>query len=583
MKQSTLNRVWAQLILTALYRAGVRDICIAPGSRSTPLTLEAHALRNIDNNVRLHTHFDERGLGFLALGLAKSSNVAVAIIVTSGTAVANLLPAVTESRLTREKLVVVSADRPIELIDCGANQAINQRHLFGEQADFFCDLPSPCATISPAWLVSMLDEHSFLQAQRGGTLHVNCPFPEPLYGEKEDASGYLLPVKRWLDTSSSFLSFTPNIADLSSIIPSWQTFQHQKGLIIAANMDAASRVRVGELAQMLGWPLLCDPQAGKGSAYAGFDVWLQNQGCFELLQQAECVIQFGARLVSKRLKSFVGDFQGNFWLVDPHFGRLDEYHLPATRIVARPDVVANTLITSLGSASADSDLENREKPRCADWASALGVASARYFALLNRYVQEINGLSEMAIATDFAHWLAPQTDVFIGNSLAIRLLDMCCQLPDVAVFANRGASGIDGLIATACGVQRIQQRPMVCFLGDTSALYDLNSFALLAKNRWPLVVMVINNDGGGIFDLLPVPAEQKEAFYRQPHGFDFAHAAAMFGLNYCAPNTISDARAACLNAQQQFGTTVLELQVPAGESGRQLPSLFSGVANANLC
>ncbi|MGF1766025.1 2-succinyl-5-enolpyruvyl-6-hydroxy-3-cyclohexene-1-carboxylic-acid synthase [Enterovibrio makurazakiensis] len=574
LSQATLNRIWSRLVLTSLVRSGVVDICIAPGSRSTPLTLEAERLKRHNPNITLHTHFDERGLGFLALGLAKASQRPVAVIVTSGTAVANLLPAVAESRLTREKLVLLTADRPPELIQCGANQAIGQKAIFGEHADQFCDLPSPSETIAPTWLLSLLSESLHHQAESGGSLHVNCPFPEPLYGDMDDASHYLAPVLPWLNSDKPYLTLSKMSPCLDDVKAQWQNRVSQKGVLIAGRMTQDDRHTVQVLADQLGWPLLTDPQAGKGSDYSGFDVWLQNPACAEWLKHADCIVQFGSRLVSKRLGQFISSFVGDYWLVDDHQGRLDPYHQSAYRIIASPSVVADTLIQCTCQMNLPQPVN--------DWARDLASVSQQVMALLHEQCHSSSGVSELAFATDVADWITPDCDVFIGNSMAIRLLDMCACLPDVAVFANRGASGIDGLIASAAGVQRTRQKPMLCLLGDTSALYDLNSLALLANNPQPLVLVVINNNGGGIFDMLPVPEAEKDTYYRMPHGVEFSHAAAMFGLRYANPSTLKQARQVCLEAMNQTGTTVIELTVPAGECGRDLKALFETVRHANL-
>ncbi|SUP91233.1 2-succinyl-5-enolpyruvyl-6-hydroxy-3-cyclohexene-1-carboxylate synthase [Yersinia pseudotuberculosis] len=189
MSTSVFNRRWAALLLEALTRHGVRHICIAPGSRSTPLTLAAAA----NPSLVCHTHFDERGLGHLALGLAKASTEPVAVIVTSGTAVANLYPALIEAGLTGERLILLTADRPPELIDCGANQAIRQQGLFASHPTLSVNLPRPTPDISARWLVSTLD--SAMAQLQHGALHINCPFAEPLYGGMSNSMPTGLP--RW--------------------------------------------------------------------------------------------------------------------------------------------------------------------------------------------------------------------------------------------------------------------------------------------------------------------------------------------------------------------------------------------------
>lgn len=180
MSSILFNRRWASVLLEALTRHGVHHVCIAPGSRSTPLTMAAASHPRLHS----HTHFDERGLGHLALGLAKVSGQPVAVIVTSGTAVANLYPALIEAGLTGERLILLTADRPPELIDCGANQAIRQQNMFASHPTETLSLPRPTPDISAAWLVSSID--SAMARLDHGALHINCPFADPLYGEDDD-------------------------------------------------------------------------------------------------------------------------------------------------------------------------------------------------------------------------------------------------------------------------------------------------------------------------------------------------------------------------------------------------------------
>lgn len=188
---ATFNHVWSSLLLEELFRLGVRDIALASGSRSAPLTMAAAA----HPGFRRHLHFDERGLGFMALGLAKGSGRPVAVIMTSGTAVANLWPAVAEAQLTGVPLIILSADRPPELIDNGANQAIDQQGIFGRYPVYQQNLPSPTATIPAAFVLSSVDQALAQQARTPGPVHFNCMYPEPLYpGDAYlDYSAYLAP------------------------------------------------------------------------------------------------------------------------------------------------------------------------------------------------------------------------------------------------------------------------------------------------------------------------------------------------------------------------------------------------------
>ncbi|WP_373455299.1 2-succinyl-5-enolpyruvyl-6-hydroxy-3-cyclohexene-1-carboxylic-acid synthase [Photobacterium aquimaris] len=564
--RAALNGCWASLILEELVRLGVQDVCIAPGSRSTPLTLAAAKLPQLT----IHTHFDERGLGFLALGLAKASRAPVAVIVTSGTAVANLLPAVAETGLTGEKLVLLTSDRPAELIQCGANQAIRQHGIFSNHVSHFLDIPSPSLDIEPNWLLCAIDDVMQQQQLRGGSVHFNCHYPEPLYGDDVDFSEYLKPVAQWQQDQQPYCDHQALLASTTATIDhsQWQSLCAQKGVIVAGRMEANELNVVRQLAKVLGWPLLVDPQAGGSSAYAGFDGWLQNTACQDHLQQAQVLLQFGGRLVSKRLLQLIGQHSWqSFLLIDPLAGRLDPNHRRSQRIQAN--------IEAWAQAAIDITTESSH----AQWALPLATASEYYFDIVTAHSSPF---SELGLAAHVMQWIAPQTELFLGNSMIVRLLDMCAQLPLTATFANRGASGIDGLIATTAGVQRARKAPLVCLIGDTSLLYDLNSLALLKQQQYPLVIIVTNNDGGGIFDMLPVPAQQKDDFYRMPHGFEFSHAAAMFGLNYCAPTTLAAAETVIREGQQYAGTTLVEIKTPAGEAGEMLKVLFDEVKHATL-
>ncbi|WP_075533035.1 2-succinyl-5-enolpyruvyl-6-hydroxy-3-cyclohexene-1-carboxylic-acid synthase [Moritella viscosa] len=634
--QAPLNRLWSSLMLDELSRLGVRHVCVAPGSRSTPLVLAAEG----NDNLTLHNHFDERGLGFYALGLAKSLQAPVAVIVTSGTAVANLLPAVVESGLTKEKLVLLTADRPIEQINCGANQAIQQSGLFSSHVCHELLLPSPSLAITPQWLLSSIDQSLAVQQQVGGSVHINCPYPEPLYGGEADFSDYLAGITGWQASQNTYLSINSLgansiginglntylsdshsthchsldlkvSADLYTSIYTNMPVVNKKGLVVIGAIAVAEIQEIKYWAAVLGWPVLVDSQSGGSSEWAHYDVWLQNQACHDKLAEAEILVQFGARLVSKRLGQFIAqhDWQ-DYWLIADQAGQLDPYHHTCKQFISsvsswltlfveghlnrqlsEPLVSINGTLETNSRIFADIGASHCDANGY-EWAKILTFASCKVRQLVEtRY---IDNLTEISLATmlDACLTMPPLTNptsLFIGNSLIVRLLDMFVTLPNVPVFSNRGASGIDGLLATAAGVQAGQEQGMLCLLGDTSLLYDLNSLALFSSPTYPSVIVVLNNDGGAIFDMLPVNEQQKERLYRMPHGLKFEHAAAMFGLDYVQPKTLTDALSAIdhgLNPIGEFAgeirTLLVEIVTPAGEAAKQLKQLFSEVKNASF-
>ena len=557
--QAVLNRIWSQTLLEELTRLDVEEVCIAPGSRSTPLTLEADA----NQKLTLHTHFDERGLGFLALGLAKASQKPVAVIVTSGTAVANLLPAIAESKLTGEKLVVLSADRPLELVGCGANQAINQVGIYSSHVTQTLNLPSPNTAVPLTWLLTSLDEMMANQARQGGTVHINCPFPEPLYsqGDKTQFAGYLASIDSWQSSSqpysSSFGQWCTESMDCGELF-------NKKGLVIIGSLNLANAKKAKQFANKLGWPVLCDPQSGVNSDWAHFDLWLQNSVAKEQLSECEVIVQFGSRLVSKRLNQWLSEQvtqrAAQYIYVSSQAERNNPSHLPQWHFVADIEQWVETHIskwTALGATQAG-------------WADQLKSKASELEQLAQLHLCGDESLSEIAVALDLAE-RSQNADLFLGNSLIVRLVDMFATLDNRHVYSNRGASGIDGLVATMAGVQRITQQPMLMLIGDTALLYDLNSLALVTHTCAPLVIVVTNNDGGAIFDLLPVPAAQKSALYQMPHGYQFKFAAKQFGLSYVRPQTLSAYQSAVSeHLQQGQGTLIVEVITPPEQASTQL-------------
>jgi len=555
MSVSSFNRRWAAVILEALTRHGVRHVCIAPGSRSTPLTLAAAENRAFIH----HTHFDERGLGHLALGLAKASNAPVAVIVTSGTAVANLYPALIEAGLTGEKLVLLTADRPPELIDCGANQAIRQPGLFASHPTETLSLPRPTRDIPARWLVSTVD--NALGALRAGALHINCPFAEPLYGEMDETDlAWQQALGDWWQSDKPWLSAPAELASPKQ--RDWFFWRQKRGVVLAGRMSAAEGKKVAEWAQTLGWPLIGDVLSQTGQPLPCADLWLGNAKAVTELEQAQIVVQLGGSLTGKRLLQWQATCTPEeYWLVDPREGRLDPAHHRGRRLVSS---VADWL-----------ELHPAEKR--APWAAAIPELSRQAWQLTAQHSEEFG---EAQLAHRIRHYLPEQGQLFVGNSLVVRLIDAFSRLPaGYPVFSNRGASGIDGLISTAAGVQRANARSTLAIVGDLSALYDLNALALLRQASAPFVLLVINNNGGQIFSLLPTPQSERERFYLMPQNVQFEHAAAMFSLRYQRPTNWAELESALNTAWSKPRATLIEVVVNDSDGAQMLQNLLAQVSH----
>ncbi|MFW0765153.1 2-succinyl-5-enolpyruvyl-6-hydroxy-3-cyclohexene-1-carboxylic-acid synthase [Trabulsiella odontotermitis] len=554
MSVSAFNRRWAAVILEALTRHGVQHVCIAPGSRSTPLTLAAAENRSLIH----HTHFDERGLGHLALGLAKVSKQPVAVIVTSGTAVANLYPALIEAGLTGEKLILLTADRPPELIDCGANQAIRQPGMFASHPTQTLSLPRPSQDIPARWLVSTLD--NALAQQHAGGVHINCPFAEPLYGELDETGlDWQQQLGDWWQSDKPWLR--EDIQLESQQQRDWFFWRQKRGVVVAGRMSAAEGKLVAEWAKTLGWPLISDVLSQTGQPLPCADLWLGNARAVAELAQAQIVVQLGSSLTGKRLLQWQQTCEPQeYWLVDNLTGRLDPAHHRGRRLVN----------------SVERWLELHPAENRTPWSTEIPRLSALAW---DAVVATRDVFGEAQLAHRISNYLPEQGQLFVGNSLVVRLIDALGQLPaGYPVYSNRGASGIDGLISTAAGVQRASARPTLAIVGDLSALYDLNALSLLRQTSAPLVLIIVNNNGGQIFSLLPTPPEARERFYSMPQNVRFEHAAAMFGLHYHCPQNWQALEAALDGAWCAPVTTIIELVVNETDGTQTLQQLLAQVS-----
>ncbi len=553
-----LNLLWARLMLEELHRLGVRHLCLAPGSRSTPLTMAAAG----HDGFQRHTHFDERGLGFAALGLAKSSQSPVAIITTSGTAVANLYPAVIEAYQTGVPLVVLSGDRPPELIACGANQAIIQPAIFANYARRL-DLPTPSLDLPPQALLAQLDQ-AMVDLDR--PLHINCMYREPLYpdGQTHSFDAYLAPIKAWRRSAAPWSAMPPISRSALPGAEECASFAAGKGIIVVGTLAAHQQPeQVLALARRLGWPVLADAQSQLRQADGvvhHIDQLFHHPKAPACLNQAEHLLLIGGRLLSKRLMSFIASHPWKaFWHYMSQPDNLDPGHLSKRRFIGSLPMLAALPWPLLPGSG---------------WADALESYSEE---LEQRFAarHDQGALTELSAVRLLSRQLTSEQQLFIGNSLPIRLYDMLATPGDApTVFTNRGASGIDGLLATSCGVTLGGGKPTVLVVGDLSLLHDLNSLALARSLTTPLVVLVLNNDGGSIFNLLPVPNDAlRQQYYRLGHGFGFEGAASQFQLPYARPETLDDLSNALSEGLSRPGASVIEVVVPPNQSAELIVEL----------
>ncbi len=552
---ANINLAWTMLAAEECHRLGVRHAVICPGSRSAPLAV---ALARHEG-MSVHVAHDERGAAFLALGIGKATGVPAILVMTSGTAVANALPAMVEARMTRTPILVFAADRPPELRACGANQAIEQAHLLDGAARWSFDLPCPSTELPAEFVLSTIDE-AFARATgsagtQGGAVHLNWQFREPLAPDTKPWDiGWLWSIARWTrDAARAPWRMT--------MPPLPQPVEVDEALLVVGRTDARATHSLknwrGTLLADITSSLACAGTAGADLVLrAAFD-GTGNEALRRALQ-AKSLAVVGDALLSKRLNAWIASQECGVTLFGGGDPRVDPAHR-ACGCYAGP--VEFAALSAL-------------KPH-AGWKRALACATKA----AHRAIASERTLCEPTAIADATACCAEhaQGTIFYGSSMPIRDAEFFAlhapkgargRVSNWTCAANRGASGIDGLIASATGHAVATAEPVLAFVGDVSTLHDLNSLQLAAQVTTPLVIVVLNNDGGAIFRYLPV-AKHDDVFERcftTPHGLSFTPIAKAFGLAVESPRTRAALSKAVARALRRGGTTVIEVRTLATTS-----------------
>ncbi len=566
LHSENMNVLWGSLIIEELIRQGIDYFCLSPGSRSTPLTAAVARHPRARNTIC----YDERGAAFHALGYARGSGKPAVLICTSGTAVANYLPAVAEASIDRLPLIILSADRPPELHETGANQAFPQSGIFGEYVRWQFNFPCPDEAISPRFVLTTIDQAVYrATSPLPGPVHLNLPFREPLEPTPlplpED---YLSPIDEWQNHSRPYTRYTPperglteeTIGKLQEKIAATR-----RGLFVVGRLKSESdRAAVRECAEKLGWPVLADIQSGlrmgnaPETALSYFDLLLLSPR-FSAELQPETILHIGGPLTSKRFLQFiVSSSFAEYILVQNHPFREDPAHRVTWRLES--DISRFCRRLSRGAAA-------RIDP---EWREALTGKSRQVGEMLDNLLAETNGLKEAWIARLLSRNIPAEHTLFLASSLPIREMDMFADPSGAAVpvAANRGVSGIDGTIASACGYAAGLNRPVTILIGDLALLHDLNSLSLIKSLSQPVIIVLLNNHGGGIFSFLPISKFKDifEPYFGTPHNYQFKEAAKLFDLDYAAPSANSEFLAVYRNAAENGNSTLIELRTDRQEN-----------------
>lgn len=550
--------------------SGVQHAVIAPGSRSTPLTL-AFAR---DERFRSWLHIDERSAGYFALGLARQLRSPVALVCTSGTAAANFMPAVVEAYLSRVPLVVLTADRPPELYDVGANQTIDQSRLFGAHVKWATSMPVADGSEALLRQAAATAARAAATAAAGpaGPVHINVPLREPLLGPPPPLP---LPEGGGLMVAASEPA-RPSGDVLAKLIPMCLG----RGIIVAGpDAYGLPAEAITDLARLLGWPVLADPLSGlragrhrQGRVVETYEGLLRVPE-FVHAARPEVVLRFGAMPTSKPLTQYLAGLrEATQVIVDVTGGWRDadasgaiHVHADAAAFCSHLGAAMARRRPTTGTGAADDPMRGAAPPPDPDWLDLWTNANQAARLALREAVDAIDEPFEGRVPVELASALPAGATLVVGNSMPVRDMDAFFPLVprDVRVVGTRGASGIDGVVSTAVGAAAAGSGPVVLTIGDLSFFHDLNGLWALKRQGLSLTVLLVNNDGGGIFHFLPQAEgapDQFEAWFGTPLGLEFRSAVEMYGGRFEAIETPRGWEAQLRGAIAGKGLTVLELR-----------------------
>lgn len=548
-----------------MWRAGVRHVCISPGSRSTPLTISIAE----HGGFEIYTLLDERSSAFFAVGLARRAAVPVALVCTSGTATANYHPGIMEAKQSRVPLLVLTADRPPELHDIGQNQTVRQIGMYGEHVKWNVHMPVPDGTNSVTTFAAATAWRAVTQATSApaGPVHVNWPFREPLVPAPRKETGDNRRTLRNLNVGK--LEIEDQVA--RQIFSLWDSAT-QPLVVLGPQEDSDFARLLIRLCHVMNTPLLADGLSQARQAGADSDErqcvidtydWFVAPG-FEDKVSPDVVFRFGRTPTSKGLNQFLGKLNARQVVVSDDYQWLDAT-LSATDVIISNgaslvkkwvELEAPEAVNRIGWLSLWKDL-NQSAIRCVDHAALELPQTEGDWAFEGRLWTELSQVLESGV------------NLFVGNSMPVRDLDGFFHTSGhtMNVYANRGVSGIDGVVSSAVGTSAAHQGPTLLVIGDVSFYHDLNGLYASSAYGLPLVVVLVHNDGGGIFTGLP-QAEHPNTFsyFQTRHGLDYRGVTETYQGEFIEPKNWNEFQDAVRNGLQFAGLTVIQLRTSGEES-----------------
>jgi 2-succinyl-5-enolpyruvyl-6-hydroxy-3-cyclohexene-1-carboxylate synthase len=559
-----INTVWASIAAETLKRLGLTYVVICPGSRSTPLAV---AFAQQSPHIKAISILDERSAAFFALGQAKATGLPTVVVCTSGTAGANFYPAVIEARESRVPLLLMTADRPSELRDCHSGQTIDQLKLYGNYPNWQAELAIPSVDMGMLTYLRQIIIHGWERSQTpvAGPVHLNVPFRDPL-APIPDAemlhTTYLELLQSQFDPEDFFshvITTTPSpyLPTIPSL-PFQDWLKSHRGVIIAGVAQPQKPWEycraIAQLSQTLKFPVLAEGLSPvrnyadlNPAIISTYDLILRNQ---ELAKQLapEVVIQIGELPTSKNLRNWLTSTQARRWIIDPSDQNLDPLHGKTIHL--------RLSIEELGTEQAT--IPSSPSQYLQTWC----LAEAKVRTSVDQTLATMEELFEGKAAWLLSQTLPAKTPIFIANSMPVRDVEFLWKpnTLQVQLFFNRGANGIDGTLSTALGIAH-QHQSSVMLTGDLALLHDTNGFLLRNKFVGHLTIVLINNNGGGIFEMLPIAQFEPlfEEFFATGQDIDFAQLCGTYSIEHELITSWEQLRSR-LNPLPTKGIRVLELR-----------------------
>lgn len=540
-----VQATFCDVLITEWIRQGLRHAVIAPGSRSTPLALSLMRAQR-DGAVTVDIYHDERSAAFAALGSGLVSGKPAVVVCTSGTAAAHLHAAVIEANLSAVPMIVCTADRPPELRDVGAPQTIDQTKLYGDAVRWFHDPGVPAVEGAPSWRSLAARTYWSSVGPHAGPVHLNLPFREPLVGSS------IAELMAAGNDSGPTREFLIGRSELSSadIVRLAREMSGRRGVIFAGR-GCGRPESVEALARALGWPVVGEPRSGCGGGnhtIAHADAVVRVRDVVDSLAP-EIVLRLGEPPASKVLGQWVSTCKARQIHVSGSGQMFDPDHSIDLRIEVEVDRFLGVLAES--SSAVDHDVW------FAHWKDADDV--------VRRILDETDGESGpwtgLSATRAIVRALPHRSHLVLSSSMPVRDAEWFAgDCSHVVVHANRGANGIDGVIATAAGVARASRQPTFVVVGDVAAIHDASTLLSLVGRDLDVRIVVLNNDGGGIFHHLPqattVDEATFEAIYGTPHGIQFASLAHSLGIRTWV---IDENREVLARALAEPGPSLIEI------------------------